>query len=127
MTYPRATYSHPFPESWPRPDPGKPHTLASRITQQDKLDLYNRAITTRALALKLDVREAYLSHMFPGKAPTHTSSRKVLFAARREYRIALAKRIIAEGLSVKATASDCKVPYRSLARTVRSLKEVKNV
>ena len=127
MTYPRATFSHPFPESWPKPDPAKPHTLASRITQQDKLDLYNRAITTRALALKLDVREAYLSHMFPGKAPTHASSRRVLFAARREYRVALAKRVIDEGLSVKQTASTSKVPYRSLARTVKSLKESSNV
>lgn len=126
MTYPRATFSHPFPDVWPKPDPAKPYTLASRITQQDKLDLYNRVITTRALALKLEVREAYLSHMFPGKAPTHAASRRILFSARREYRLALAKKVLDGGLSIKQVATSAKVPYRSLARSVKALKERAN-
>lgn len=77
-----------YPEHWPKPNPDKPKSLPSIITEQQKEDLYNRRITTTALAKELNVSFKWLSYTFTGKVPIH--DKRPLIQARREYRILIA-------------------------------------
>lgn len=113
-----------YPNHWPRPDENtRKNSLILRITEQDKERLFNRDITTRALAVKLGVREAYLSHIFPGKTETGAKGKPLLIAARREFRLIQAKLALEKSITIKQAASICNLSYRSMARAVQHLKE----
>lgn len=111
-----------YPDTWPKPSSKRPKALASRITEQQKHDLYNRSITTRALATLLGVQEAYVSHLFPGKAPTTSSCKKVLTAVRKEFRTAQAVRVLQGQITITQAAHICSIHYRNMARAVQHLK-----
>ena len=121
----------PYPSTWPKAN-GNPHKLVSRITEQQKLDLYNRRVTTRALALTLNVREAYLSSLFPGKVSTTERPRRTgrdksaLLAARRGFRREVAGRVLKQEFSIKAAAEFANTSYRTMARVVKALRGSNN-
>lgn len=117
--------SLPYPSTWPKPSVRYPDSLASRITEEQKLALYNREVTTRDLAKALNVLESTLSACFPGKVQSTAAARaskKELLATRKAFRTALAKRIIAGEISTMTAANNNKIPYRSMARVVQALK-----
>ena len=109
-----------YPNEWPKPQPLKPYCLASRITEAQKEDLYNRRITTRDLAKVLNVAERYLSNMFGGKIPIYNKA--ILIAARREFRIELAKKVLEGGYT---TAQAAAIAYVSLNTMYRTLDKAK--
>lgn len=92
-----------YPNEWPKPNPLRPTSLRTRITEQQKEDLYLRKITTRKLAKQLNVAEKYLSVMYSGKEPIY--NKRPLIEARREFRAELAKKIL-EGQYTTAQAAD---------------------
>ena len=92
-----------YPTEWPKPDPLRPSSLRTRITEQQKEDLYLRKTTTRDLAKMLNVAEKYLSVMYPGKEPIY--NKRPLIEARREFRVEVAKKIL-EGQYTTSQAAD---------------------
>ena len=94
-----------YPTKWPKPNPLRPNSLKTRITEQQKEDLYLRKITTRDLAKILGVAEKYLSFTFSGKEPIYKYNKRPLVEARREFRAELAKKIL-EGVYTTAQAAD---------------------
>lgn len=110
-----------YPASWPLPT-DRTNSVVSKVTHEQKKDLYERNITTRDLAKILSVREAYLSHLFPGKGPTLTRAKKALLAARKEYRLSYAKKVIEGLMKVDQAATAARIPYRSMARAVQMLR-----
>ena len=118
----------PYPSTWPKPT-DRGFTLVCRITEQQKLDLYNRRITTRALALTLNVREAYLSTIFPGKIPPIKGAKKasrdkrVLILARKTFREDQARAVLAGKMSISAAASIANTSYRNMARVVKTMRD----
>ena len=112
-----------YPDHWPKlTEESRKNSLITRVTEQDKEDLFNRVITTRDLAKKLGVREAYLSHVFPGKVEISSKGKPLLIAARREFRLSQAKLALKKKLTVKQAANICNLSYRSMARAVQHLK-----
>ena len=111
--------AQPYPSFWPKPNPKKPDLLQSRVTEADKLALYNREITTRALAKKLNVHERYLSSVFPHKVPI--ADKRELCQARKAYRMSIAKEVIDGKHAVKEAAKICNVSTSSMLRYVRKL------
>lgn len=116
-----------YPNTWPRPVANKPEIVASRITEQQKEDLYNRKISTRDLALILGIREEYLSTLFPGKieapAKAHEASRKLLLETRKEYRNTFGRRVLAGELTVSKAGVLSRTPYKTMSRVVNALKK----
>ena len=110
-----------YPTSWPLPT-SRPNSVVSRITHDQKKDLYERNITTRDLAKTLKVREVYLSQLFPGKGPTLTRAKKALLVTRKEYRLSYAKKVIEGLLKVDQAATAVRISYRSMARAVQTLR-----
>lgn len=106
----------PYPVTWPTPDPKRPDALVTRITEAQKLALYNRQITTRALAKELGVHEQYLSYKFPHKVPV--LDKRDLVQARKEYKLAIAKRVIAGEFTTKKAATLAHVSYNTMTRFV---------
>lgn len=111
-----------YPDSWPKPNTKFPRAVTSRITEQEKEALYNRSITTRALAERLGVREKWLSVLFPGKVPAFSRDKRVLRAVRKEFRDLQAKAVIAKTLKIHQAAVICRISYRSMARAVQIMK-----
>lgn len=127
MTYPD---DKPYPPAWDaqRRKPGshyyRPGTLLEIVTAEDKLALYNRRVTTRALAAKYKVREDTLSNYFPGKVPKETTrdarkAKSELIAARRDYRRAVADKVKAGELGVKEAAGQLHVHPRTISRAMK--------
>jgi AraC-like DNA-binding protein len=112
-----------YPANWPDCNPKRPDTVVSRITDQQKKDLYERNITTRDLAKLFGVREAYLSWLFPGKGPGFSKAKKMLINTRKEYRCRYAAQVIEGKISIKDAATASRIPYRSMARAVQLLKK----
>lgn len=112
---------HGYPISWPLPT-SRTNAVASRITHDQKKALYEREITTRDLAKTLNVREAYLSFLFPGKGPTLVRAKKALLAVRKEYRLSYAKKVIEGLMTTDQAATAARIPYRSMARAVQALR-----
>lgn len=114
-----------YPTTWPKPIQIKPRILQSRITEQQKLDLYNRVRTTRDLALELGVHEAYLSKMFPTKITPlrrdlaeHLGKKR---AIRKIYRELWGRKVL-KGLVSYAQAADiASVSERTMRRIVKGL------
>lgn len=112
-----------YPSHWPRPNPTRPKAVATRVTEQDKVDLHERKITTRDLAKRLGVKEAYLSHLFPGKVETPVRAKRVLLGVRKQFRLQQAQRVLNGELETKAAAIVSRVSYRVMARVVQTLRE----
>ena len=108
--------AQPYPPAWPAPNPLKPRTLHSRISEEDKKDLYNRRVTTRALAKKYGVTEKWLSYVFPGKRPVEhkTFKRK----ARMAFREFLARQVVAKERNIYAAAAAACTSYSTMRRIV---------
>jgi len=118
----------PYPDTWPKPT-HKGYTLVCRITEQQKLELYNRVITTRALAKLLNVREAYLSTIFPGKIEpskvqrNRVQKRKIFLETRQAFRREQAARVYAGSLSIAQAAELANTSYRNMARVVAAYRK----
>lgn len=112
-----------YPNTWPRPLPFKPEAVVSRITEQQKHDLYERRTTTRDLAKALGVREDYLSSLFPGKDEPMEQARKRLLDARKEFRASYGQRVISGELTLTKAGALSRTPYRTMARIVQALRK----
>lgn len=115
----------PYPTCWPKPIPHRPSALATRISEEQKLKLYNREITTRDLAKVLDVHENYLSTLFPGKVtPISQQIEEGMHkkrAIRKIYRELWARRVIKREVSVAEAANQTAVSKRTMQRIVQKL------
>lgn len=112
-----------YPATWPKPNPySRPNSIASRITDAQKHALYAREITTRDLALVLNVRESSLSHLFPGKAPLEPNNKPELIATRKTFRHLQALAVLEKRLSIKEAADIVNLSYRSMARVVQTVR-----
>ena len=113
--------THPtYPDEWPKPNPFKPLALASRITETQKEDLYQRRVSTRDLAQALNVHEKYLSDQFPGKIPT--PKKRELINARKAYRMSLARGVLEGRYTVKRAAEIAYVSYNTMQRIFKKAK-----
>ena len=114
-----------YPADWPKPCKLRPNSLISKITDEEKRKLYNRELTTRALAAQYRVKETWVSTLFPGKVQALSvliKNKKILTKARKEFRTAQAALVIAGELSTVKAAEVCRVSYRSMARAVQHLR-----
>lgn len=125
-----------YPDHWPKPKKfssdgsraTRPTALIYLITEAEKQALYDRKITTRALAAKYGVNESYVSKLFPGKVKNTETLRQMqkekreLRAVRKAFRVALAKRVLAGELSTSDAAIQARVAYREMARTVKAVR-----
>lgn len=109
-----------YPSHWPRPNPRKTNSLQTRISEQQKHDLFERRITTRDLAKLLDVHEQYLSYMFPGKE--RIIDKKPLIEARKAYKLEIAKQVIEGRYSVGQAAKVANVSYNTMKRFITRAK-----
>ena len=111
-----------YPEKWPLPDRKQPTLLQSRITEDQKLALYNRNISTRELASILKCHETYLSGMFPGKVPL--ANRKELLDTRKAYKLTVAREILLGKYSIREAAELAFTSYNTMHRCVAKAKEL---
>ena len=109
-----------YPVHWPRPYKHKPTALASRITEQQKLDLYHRRVTTRDLAKILGVHERYMSQVFSGKIPV--TDKKPLIEARKLFKLAVAEQIIAGKYTITEASKVANVSYNTMRRFLERAK-----
>ncbi len=109
-----------YPDKWPKPNPFKPNAVASRVTEEQREDLYNRRLTTRALAKLLDVHEKYVTHLFPGKAPI--ADKKQLIEARKLYKLEIAKQVMVGKYSIQQAADVAHVSYNTMHRNLAKAK-----
>ena len=112
----------PYPSFWPRPDHRKPKSLKTRITEQQKQDLYDRKITTRDLAKILNIHERYLSYTFPGKV--EVINKKPLIEARKAYKVEIAKQILEGKYSIVQAARVANVSYNTMQRFLQKAKSL---
>lgn len=113
----------PYPDFWPQPDAQHPEYLQSRITEEQKQQLYNREITTRALAKELGVTEKYLSFLFHSKRPI--PDKKQLVKVRKEFQMSVAAQVVAQNLSIKKASQMAHTSYSTMLRRVRVAKNVR--
>lgn len=109
-----------YPDTWPKANPKRPLTLASRITEQQKNDLYQRKITTRDLAKLYNTHEKYVSALFPGKEPIY--DKKPLMEARKAFKLAIAKEILEGKYTITQGAEVACVCYNTMLRFVAKAK-----
>lgn len=114
-----------YPSSWPRPNSKKPLSVQSRITEQQKEDLYNRRITTRALAKILGIHERYCSALFPHKVQLR--DRKVLMEARKAYKLEVANQVIQGKYTTTEAAKIAFVSYNTMQRFVAKARALNRV
>lgn len=114
----------PYPSTWPKAKPTRPAIVATRITESQKLALYNREITTRDLAKALNVAESYLSEMFPGKIPPLDMSKTALAAVRKEFRMQEAHRVASGALKLDVAAELCRVSVRTMYRALNAARRI---
>lgn len=110
----------PYPDTWPKANPKRPSTLASRITEQEKIDLYQRKITTRELARRYETNEKYVSALFPGKEPIY--NKKPLVEARKAFKLAVAKEVLEGKYTIRQAAKVAYVCYNTMLRCVAKAK-----
>jgi hypothetical protein len=111
-----------YPTHWPRFNSLKPKSLQSRITEQQKHDLFERRITTRDLAKLLDVHERYLSFKYAGKQ--EVINKKPLIEARKAYKIEIAKQVLEGKYSIVQAANVANVSYNTMQRFLQKAKLV---
>lgn len=111
-----------WPTDWPRPNPKKPMAVQTRITDEQKRDLYNRKITTRDLAKVLGIHERYCSALFPHKVQLR--DRKVLMEARKAYKLEIANQVIQGKYTITEAAKVAFVSYNTMQRFVTKAKAI---
>lgn len=111
-----------YPSHWPKPNPKRTTALASRITEEQKRQLYHREITTRDLAKVLGVHEEYLSYMYPGKVPI--IDKKPLIEARKLYKLEMAKLVIEGKHTTMEAAMIAHVSYNTMRRFIKKVQNV---
>lgn len=109
-----------YPPFWPKPNSHKPDSLQSRITEQQKRDLFNRRITTRQLAKVLGVHEKYLSFKFFTKL--EITDKTPLIEARKLYKLEIAIQVLKGQHSVQQAANIAYVSYNTMQRCVAKAK-----
>lgn len=114
-----------YPDSWPKADPARPTSLQSRITEQQKRDLYSRKITTRDLAKELDVHEKWLSIKFPGKCPPNSEQAKELAKARKEFKLAVGVEVLEGKYTIREASVVASVSWNTMFRFVKQAKELR--
>lgn len=114
-----------WPITWPRPNPRKPLSVQSRITDEQKRDLYERKITTRALAKILGIHERYCSALFPHKVALR--DRKVLMEARKAYKLEIANLVIQGKHTTTEAAKIAFVSYNTMQRFVAKARALNRV
>ena len=110
---------HPIPTTWPKPNPENHDALVSRVTPDDLSDLYNRRVTTRALAKKYEVSEKWMSFLYPGKRPL--ADKKVKVKAKSAFREFHAKRVLRREVTTLQAAEAALVSYSTMRRIVLKL------
>lgn len=113
-----------YPVTWPKANPKRPDTVASRTTEQQRLDLWERRITTRELAKQLGVHEKYVSSVFPGKQPIF--NKKPLIEARKALKLELGREVIKGKYSISQAAKIAFVSYNTMMRAVNKVREIDN-
>lgn len=111
-----------YPAFWPKPNPQKPGSLQTRITEQQKIDLFNRNITTRELARDLGVHEKYLSFRFYTKQ--EITDKKPLIETRKLYKLEIAVMVLKGTYGVQEAADLAYVSYNTMQRCVQKAKLV---
>ena len=112
-----------YPKTWPKPNPLKPDSLQSRITEAQKTDLFNRRITTRQLAKDLGVHEKYLSYKFAFK--TEIIDKKPLIETRKLYKLEIAVQVLQGLHTIQQAADIAYVSYNTMQRCVQKAKLAK--
>ena len=117
----------PYPQHWPKPNKLRPNTVASKVTDEVKTLLFQRKLTTRQLAKELNVSEKYLSGLFPGKDQSNTKKATLkekaeLIAARKDFRLALAKEILEGKYTITEASQVAFVSYNTMLRTLAKAK-----
>jgi hypothetical protein len=117
--------THTYPDAWPKPNPKKPLSLVTRITEQQKRNLYNRLVTTRELAKNLEVHEAYLSAIFPGKVKPVAQQIKEGMHKKRAIRLVfrrlLARQVLKGEISLNAATARANVSERTMRRILKQV------
>lgn len=111
-----------YPKFWPKANPLKPESLQSRISEQQKRDLFNRRITTRALAKALGVHEKYLSYKFYAKS--QIVDKKPLIETRKLYKLEVAVQVLEGKYSMQQAADIAFVSYNTMQRCVQKAKKL---
>jgi hypothetical protein len=115
----------PYPDHWPKANPSRPRNLCSIISEQQKLDMYNRTKTTRQIAEELKVHETYVSKLFPTKIePVRKEIAQALKkkrVMRKEFRELWGKKVIDGQVSFAHAADVASVSERTMRRVVKSL------
>lgn len=109
-----------YPAHWPRPNPRNPDSLASRISEEDKVALYNRETTGRALSRKYGVTEKWLSSKFHGRKPVVPKNLRL--KAIRQFRLFHAKQVIDGLTTTRQAAAAAFTSYSTMRRTVMKLR-----
>lgn len=112
-----------YPDQWPKPN-ARTWTLVSRITDQDKLDLYNKVTTVKALAKKYNTNASYLASLFPGRHITPRVRKKDLLLAktREEFRFEVCKRVLRGEITIGKASEICSCSYNTMQRWVKTAK-----
>lgn len=105
-----------YPSFWPKSDPHKPNSLQSRITENQKQDLFNRRVTTRALAKVLGVHEKYLSYKFYTKVKV--VDKRPLTEARKLYKLEIGIQVLKGKYTIQEAANVAYVSYNTMQRFV---------
>jgi AraC-like DNA-binding protein len=111
-----------YPPFWPKANSHKPGSLQSRITEQQKTDLFNRRITTRALAKTLGVHEKYLSYKFYTKV--EIVDKRPLIEGRKNYKLEVALQVLKGDHSIQQAADLAFVSYNTMQRFVAKAKKL---
>jgi AraC-like DNA-binding protein len=106
-----------YPAAWPKANPRRATTLASRITEQDKEDLYAKKVTAADIALKYGMHEVYVTSVFPGRENKHASKR-TLIEARQAYRLELARQVMLGQHTILEAANIAHVSACTMTRMV---------
>jgi hypothetical protein len=117
-----------YPDTWPKFNPRKPWALSSRITDQEKSDLYESKITAKQLAIKYGTHEKYVAAMFPGrlrveKPPKLSKLEQPLAIAREEFRMAICVEVLKGKMTVIAASEVCSCSYNTMQRRLAIAKQ----
>jgi hypothetical protein len=110
-----------YPSFWPKPNIHKPGSLQSRITEQQKMDLFNRIITTRALARQLGVHETYLSYKFFTKI--QIIDKRPMIEGRKLFKLEIAIDVLKGKHTIQEAANIAFVSYNTMQRFLQKAKK----
>ena len=118
---PLKSWTMQYPSFWPKADSHKPGSLQSRITEQQKRDLFNRRITTRALAKLLGVHETYLSYKFFTKVDI--VDKRPIIEVRKLYKLEIAIKVLKGEYTIQEAANVAYVSYNTMQRFLTKAKK----